>query len=82
MYPQKGALIPGADADIIIIDRDKEEVLTKANMKSECDYCTYEGMKVRGAINMAFSRGKLIARDNEFLGEKGYGKFIHRKIIK
>lgn len=80
MYPQKGALIPGADADILIIDSEKEEVLTKENMKSACDYCTYEGMKVKGAVNMVFSRGKLVAKDNEFLGEKGYGKFIHRKI--
>lgn len=80
MYPQKGALIPGADADILIMDAEKEEVLTKENMKSACDYCTYEGMKVKGTINMVFSRGKLVSKDNEFLGEKGYGKFIHRKI--
>lgn len=80
MYPQKGALIPGADADILIMDVEKEEVLTKENMKSTCDYCTYEGMKVKGTVNMVFSRGKLVAKDNEFLGEKGYGKFIHRKI--
>lgn len=80
MYPQKGALIPGADADILIIDAEKEEILTKENMKSTCDYCTYEGMKVKGTVDMVFSRGKLVAKDNEFLGEKGYGKFIHRKI--
>ena len=80
MYPQKGALIPGADADILIMDAEKEEVLTKKNMKSTCDYCTYEGMKVKGTVDMVFSRGKLIAKDNEFLGEKGFGKFIHRKI--
>ncbi|WP_300382149.1 dihydropyrimidinase [Clostridium sp.] len=82
MYPQKGALIPGADADILIIDAEKEEILTKENMRSACDYCTYEGMKVKGLVNMVFSRGKLVAKDNEFLGEKGYGKFIYRKIEK
>lgn len=80
MYPQKGALIPGADADILIMDGEKEEILTKENMKSACDYCTYEGMKVKGVVSMVFSRGKLVAKDNEFLGEKGYGKFIHRKL--
>lgn len=80
MYPQKGALIPGADADILIMDAEKEEVLTKENMKSACDYCTYEGVKVKGVVNMVFSRGKLVAKDNNFLGEKGHGKFIHRKI--
>jgi dihydropyrimidinase len=82
MYPKKGALIPGADADILIIDGEKEEVLSKENTKSNCDYCTYEGMKVNGIVNMVFSRGKLVAKDNDFLGEKGYGKFIHRKIEK
>jgi len=79
MYPQKGCLLPGADADITIINPNAEEVLTKKNLKSACDYCTYEGMKVQCAIDSVFSRGELIVKNNEFLGKKGRGQFIFRK---
>lgn len=80
MYPKKGAIIPGADADLLIIDSEKIEILKNEDMKSSCDYCTYEGLEVKGSINMVFSRGNLIAKDNEFLGKMGHGEFINRKI--
>ncbi|MEL3906646.1 MAG: dihydropyrimidinase [Treponema sp.] len=79
LYPQKGCLQPGADADLTLINPNAEEVLTKKNLKSACDYCTYEGMKVHCTIDSVFSRGELIVRHNEFLGEKGRGRFIFRQ---
>ncbi|MGP1594794.1 MAG: dihydropyrimidinase [Treponema sp.] len=79
LYPKKGCLLPGADADITIINPHAEEVLTKKNLKSACDYCVYEGMKVQCSIDSVFSRGTLIVKNNEFLGEKGRGQFIFRK---
>ena len=82
MYPKKGAILPGSDADLLIIDSDKTEILRSEDMKSSCDYCTYEGLKVKGSIYMVFNRGNLIAKENEFLGTKGYGRFIPRKINK
>lgn len=80
MYPQKGALIPGGDGDITVIDPRVTETLTVKNQKGNCDYNVYEGMEVHCSIHLVFSRGKLVAKDNEFLGQKGEGKFIHRKI--
>lgn len=82
MYPKKGVILPGADADLLIIDSNKSEILRSKDMKSSCDYCTYEGLKVKGSIYMVFNRGNLIAKENEFLGTKGYGRFIPRKINK
>lgn len=82
LYPQKGCLQPGADADVTLINPNAEEVLTKKNLKSACDYCTYEGVKVQCTIDSVFSRGELIVRHNKFLGEKGRGRFIFRKPTK
>lgn len=79
MYPQKGALLPGSDADITVIDPRVEQTLTVGRQKGQCDYNSYEGMQVHCGIHLVFSRGKLVAKDNEFLGERGHGKFIHRK---
>ena len=55
---------------------------TGTDLSCSCDYCTYEGLKVKGSIYMVFNRGNLIAKENEFLGTKGYGRFIPRKINK
>lgn len=78
IFPQKGALLPGSDGDIVILDPKKEEVLTKKNMKSAVDYTVYEGMKVKGKIDYVISKGKIIVKENSFLGQKGDGKFLKR----
>ncbi len=78
IFPKKGALLPGSDGDIVIIDPNKEEVLTKKNMKSAVDYTAYEGMKVKGKIDYVILKGKIIVKDNEFLGQKGEGEFLKR----
>lgn len=80
MYPQKGTLQPGADADIMVIDPNQRDILTVKNMKGNADYSPYEGMEVQCSIHKVFSRGKLVAVDNEFVGRQGDGKFIKRKI--
>ena len=78
MYPQKGTIAVGSDADIVIIDRDKEVTITKSMLHENVDYTPYEGMKVKGYPVMTIVRGKVIVKDNEFIGEEGYGKFIKR----
>ena len=81
MYPKKGALIPGSDGDIVIIDPDIEVTLTQGMLHSNVDYTAYEGFKLKGYPIMTLSRGEVIAKDNEFMGQKGRGKFIKRKGI-
>lgn len=79
MYPEKGSLEIGTDADIMVIDPSKNEKISVDTQHSVCDYNTYEGLEVNCGIHLVFSRGTLVAQDGEFKGTRGYGKFIHRK---
>ena len=79
LYPQKGTLLPGSDADIVIIDPSQKRTIGKGNLHTTCGYSPYEGMTTEGAISKVFLRGQLIAKDNVFLGQKGYGQLLPRK---
>lgn len=79
LYPQKGIIHPESDADIVIINPAEKEILTKTKMYSAVDYSVYEGMEIQGKIEMVMQRGKLLVKDNVFLGEKGQGEFLKRK---
>jgi len=78
MYPRKGTLLPGSDGDLVIIDPEKEVKLTHSMLHSNVDYTAYEGFKLKGYPVMALSRGEVIARNNEFIGNKGRGMFFKR----
>lgn len=78
MYPKKGTLAIGSDADIIIIDTNKKDVITKDTMHSNCDYSIFEGFEVSCTIDNVLLRGKEVVKDGKFIGEKGYGQFIKR----
>lgn len=78
LYPKKGAIQVGADADIVLIDPDKDVTLTKHMLHGNIDYTAYEGFKLKGYPVMTMVRGRIIVRDNVFIGEKGYGRFIKR----
>lgn len=78
LYPKKGVIQPGADADLILFNPMETEVLTKKNMRSAVDYTLYEGMQVQGRIEKVLLRGKVIVEENEFIGEKGQGEFLVR----
>jgi dihydropyrimidinase len=79
MYPKKGELVPGSDGDIVIIDPTREVTLTKKLMHSNVDYTAYEGFKLKGYPITTLSRGEVIVKDNEFIGQKGRGEFIKRQ---
>lgn len=79
MYPQKGTLLPGSDADLVILDPSRKHILTHADMHSAVDYTCYEGKEVTGDIDLVMLRGRIIVKDNQFLGEKGYGRYLRRK---
>lgn len=74
----KGAIEVGKDADIVIYDPEKEFTITNDKMHSDCDHTIWEGIKVKGYPEATYSRGKLVFKDGEFLGERGWGKFIKR----
>ena len=81
LYPQKGVIREGSDADLVIIDPAKRVVLGRDNLHSNVDYSAYEGFDVRGYPVYTISRGEVIVRDGTFSGRAGRGKFIRRKGI-
>ena len=76
MYPKKGTIAIGADADIAIWDPDKEVEITNDILHHNVDYTPYEGIRVRGWPETVLSRGEVIVRDGEFCGAEGRGKFL------
>lgn len=75
---EKGSLTVGKDADIVIYDPNKEFTVSVDNMHSDYDHTIWEGKKLFGYPVMTFSRGRLVYKDGEFLGEPGWGKFVKR----
>lgn len=78
MYPQKGVIKPGSDADIVIVDPGKQYTITHDRLHENVDYTPYEGMQMQGSIDCVISRGDVVAWHNEFAGQKGRGQFIKR----
>ena len=81
LYPRKGALMGGSDADLVIIDPDKEVTLSAETLHMNLDYTLYEGYVLKGYPETTISRGKVICSDGQFFGAPGEGKFIPRNHI-
>lgn len=81
IYPKKGAIQVGSDGDIVIIDPTIEKTLKVKDLHSNVDYSAYEGIKLKGYPIITISRGKIIVKNNIFIGEKGYGNFLKRNIL-
>lgn len=78
MYPRKGTIAVGSDADIVIWDPSIEHIISARNHHMNVDYSMYEGFKVRGVAETVLSRGEVIIHDGEWVGKSGRGKFIKR----
>ncbi len=79
MYPKKGTIAIGSDADIVILDPKKEVTLSVDMLHQNVDYTPYEGWKVKGYPVVTIVRGKVVCEEGEFYGERGYGEFVPRK---
>lgn len=79
LYPQKGALLPGSDADLVIWDPDKELVYGVDVAKHRTDYNLFEGWELCGFPKKVFLRGNPIVDEGEWLGKAGMGKFLKRR---
>jgi len=78
MYPTKGALAAGSDADIVVYDPNRKRKISAKTHHMDVDYSCYEGREVQGASDVVLSRGSVIVRDGKFTGRKGHGRFVKR----
>lgn len=78
LYPQKGTLLPGSDADVVLIDPGRQRTFAGDNLHTACGYSTYEGMTTDCVIDKVWRRGCLTAADNRFLGQSGSGRLLRR----
>jgi len=79
LYPRKGTITVGSDADIVIFDPNLEQVISAATHHMRVDYSMFEGIKVKGAPRQVFSRGRLLIDNGHFVGRAGHGEFIKRQ---
>src|SRR5688500_7326528 len=78
MYPRKGAVVVGADADLVVYDPNRARTISAASHHMDVDYSCYEGRQVRGGSDVVLSRGSVVVRHGEFTGRKGHGQFVKR----
>ena len=78
MYPEKGVLREGSDADIVLINPNRKKRITKETQVSRSDYAPLEGLEVQGVVEEVFLRGELVAKEGKVLKEN-CGKYLKRK---
>ncbi|MBI3968119.1 MAG: amidohydrolase family protein [Chloroflexi bacterium] len=78
LYPRKGTLAIGADADLVVVDLNLEREVSPALVKCRPDYTLYDGMRLRGWPVLTMVRGEVVARDFEVVGRRGHGQFLRR----
>ncbi len=81
MFPAKGTIAVGSDADIVIMDPNEKHILSASKHHMNVDYSGYEGWEITGKVKTVLLRGKLAIDNNQCYVEKGYGKFIKRKKV-
>ena len=76
LYPRKGALIPGADADLVIFDPEKRQICSAETQHGKSDYCLYEGIETVAAPDVVMQRGKILVENGNLLAKPGDGKYL------
>ncbi|KOX17695.1 dihydropyrimidinase [Nocardiopsis sp. NRRL B-16309] len=78
LYPRKGTVSPGADADLVVYDPAAEQVVSAETHHMNVDYSAYEGKRLTGRARTVLSRGRVVVDDGAYLGEAGHGRFVPR----
>ncbi|HEX8352496.1 MAG TPA: dihydropyrimidinase [Pyrinomonadaceae bacterium] len=78
LFPRKGTIAVGSDADIVVFDPEREQTISAATHHMNVDYSAYEGRRVRGAVETVLSRGRVVVEGGEFKGRAGAGQFLKR----
>jgi dihydropyrimidinase len=80
LYPRKGVIAPGSDADIIIYDPRATQTLSVTTHHMNVDYSAYEGFAITGRVRTVLSRGHVVIDDGEYHGVTGHGRFLERQL--
>ncbi|MDO9016075.1 MAG: dihydropyrimidinase [Myxococcales bacterium] len=78
VFPRKGAVLPGADADLVVWDPERTRTISAKTHHQNIDFNIYEGMEVTGGPAYTLSRGRVVWADGQLRTERGYGKYIDR----
>ena len=78
-YPKKGAILVGADADIVVWDPNKEKTISAGAQQSSIDYNVFEGQHVKGLPRFTLTRGHVAVHDGEIRTQEGHGEFVARE---
>jgi dihydropyrimidinase len=78
MYPRKGVIAPGSDADIVVYDPAGKSDLGLAAQHMNMDYSAWEGFEIDGAVDTVLSRGSVVLSGGTFRGRAGHGRFVRR----
>src|SRR5580658_10491790 len=79
MYPRKGTIAVGSDADIVLWDPDAEHLISAATHHMRCDFSMFEGWKVKGNAHQVYSRGELIVDGGNYIAATGRGQYLRRE---
>jgi dihydropyrimidinase len=79
LYPRKGTVAIGADADLVVFDPNREETISAKTHHMRVDYSMFEGIRTKGAPKVVLSRGRVVIENGKFAGRAGSGEFLKRQ---
>src|SRR5215467_13582697 len=80
LYPRKGTVAVGSDADLVVFDPNREHTISAATHHMRVDYSMFEGIKVKGMPDVVLSRGRVLVEGDQFHGKAGQGSFLKRAV--
>jgi dihydropyrimidinase len=80
LYPRKGVIAPGSDADIVVYDPTAKQTLSASTHHMNVDYSAYEGLEITGKVDTVLSRGRVVVDGDGWHGAKGHGRFLSREL--